>query len=141
MTNFEERESDIAFPEHVDMVKMRPLPKPAPHWFYERNDGSIIDVAEEEAYLIEKDLNRIRKLRRFGFSDGMAAFNVLKNCGFRPGQMLPIETSKKIQQEAYDAEIAVAKGHWKRPRHKAWHFDDSIKNHENGDSIMRSLGN
>lgn len=140
MADFDERKSDISFPEHIDYVKMRPIPPKVPHWFYEREDGSVIDVDEETAFAIEKDVQRSRKLRRYGFSDGTACFEYLKNCGFKPGQEVEYEKAKEIQKAAYDAEVEAGKGKWRRPRHKAGHFDSSITNHQNADSIMRSFG-
>lgn len=140
MTNLDDRESDITIPEVFDFVKMRPIPPQVPHWFYEREDGTVFDVSEQEAATIEKDPQRSRQLRRWGFSDGMSAITYLRNCGFKPGQEVPHEKAKEIQKAAYDAEMEVAKGKWRRPQHRAGHFDASITNHPNADSIMRSFG-
>lgn len=140
MSNLNDRESDIGFPEQYDVVKMRPLPPKVPHWFYEREDGTIIDVGEQEAAQIEKDANRARKLRRYGFSDGSACIEFLRNCGYRPGQQVTYELAKKIQTDAYEAELVAAKGKWRRPHLKTAHFDSSITNHQNAEGIMRSFG-
>lgn len=136
--NDRKSDSDIELPEHFDMVKMRPLPQVMPHFFYERDDGTVIDVSEEEAYMIEK--NRNSRLRKWGYSDGTACIEYLRNCGVRPGKQIPYEQARKIQEAAYQAELDVAEKKWRVPRHKGGHFDSTITNHQNADAIMRSFG-
>lgn len=44
----------------------------------------------------------------------------------RPGMLIPINEARRILQEAFDAELAAARGNLERPRYQNVHFDASF---------------
>lgn len=112
------------FPEHVETVSMRPIPRALPRFFYQRPDGSVFDCREQEAALLEKDLNR-RHFRRWGYSDGTAYVAYLKDCGVKVGEKISYERAREIMNAAGEAEKAAAKGNLRVPILQEWVYPDN----------------
>jgi hypothetical protein len=118
-------ESSMQFPEQVEMVKMQHFPRPSRHFFYERPDGSIIDVSEQEAAIGYKHSQKFRYFKQLGVSNGTASLAFLRACGRKPGEMIPYTEARAIMQQAFAAELESARGHFQAPRLAEWAYPDN----------------
>ncbi len=122
----------VAFPIDIAMVKMQNYPPPMVRFFYERPDGSILDCSEQEAAKQLRHSKKFQSYRLVGIGDGKAQIASLKACGVKPGERIPYEKARKIQQEAFAAELAAARlAPLRHPRLAEWAYPDgSVPQHE-----------
>lgn len=112
-------------PTH-EFYKLRSIEPPKTHWFYQRQaedweldqfgqkkEYPVFACGEDEAARLESH-KRIR-FKQIGFSDGKTYFNYLRE-HFKPQVAYPVEEAKKIEKEAFAAELEAARGHFRRPR-------------------------
>lgn len=83
----------------------------------ENNQAQIIAVSENEAATLNQN-----KWRQVGVGDGSHYAKTIQNCGVRKGERIPIERARKIMQDAFDAELQAARGHYERPVLQTYHF-------------------
>lgn len=102
-------------------VKLRQLPPLKTQFFFQRRNGTIFTVDEQQAALIRKrgDPHVI-----IGVSDGATARKYIQDHIDRFGE-IPIKDADRINQEAWDAELAVAKQHVREPVFEEWNYPDS----------------
>lgn len=91
--------------------------KPQRIFFYVRLDHPNEQpqvYTEKEAAMLEKSSVR-PVLRMWGCSDGSAYQKSLQNCGVKTGERITKERMKQILDDAMNAEIESAKGHYDQP--------------------------
>lgn len=140
-TNLDDRESDFNIAQSSEKVVFRPNHafwrtrprerdlKPQLIYFY-RNIGYeppvVVIYNEQEAAFMEKSSWRYM-LKPIGCSDGAAYQKVIRNCGIKPGAVIPREQATDILNDALAAEIAVAKQNgYTSPQDQNVHFDNSF---------------
>lgn len=118
-------------PDAPSMVKMGQLPRLSIHFFYERPDGTILDVTEQEAALSLKHSAKFKMFKQIGVSNGSAMIEYLKSHGYKAGQQISYEKAKELMAAATEAEIEAARGHFQRPVLAEWAYpDSSVPQHE-----------
>lgn len=140
--NLDDRDSDFELakpsenvvfqPNHQLMAKTklreRDL-KPQLIYFY-RNVGydpaKIVYYDEGEAAFMEKSSWKFM-LKPIGCSDGRAYKEAIRNCGIKPGAMVPRSRAMEVLAQALEAEIASAKKNgYIPPQDQNVHFDNSF---------------
>lgn len=144
--NLDDRESDFKIngsgdeppenvifkPNHQLMARARLREmdmKPQQIYFY-RNIGYeppiTVIYSEQDAAFMEKSSWK-HMLRPIGYSDGSTYNHFIRNCGVKPGAIIPREQAVKILNDALEAEIAVAKKNgYIPPQDQNIHFDKSF---------------
>lgn len=92
--------------------KIGRIDAPQKTFFYERRDGSVIAMSENEAALTGKFY------RLLGTSDGTTYFRLISEL-HKKAETLTDEEVAKCLTEAFNAELEVAKNHIERPRNMA----------------------
>lgn len=81
---------------------------------------------EQEAAFMEKSSWK-HILRPIGRSNGSAYTKVIRECGVKPGSIIPREQAIKILKDAFEAEVAQAKKNgYVPPQDQNVHFDKSF---------------
>lgn len=111
-------------PDSPTMVKCGQYPRLTPHFFYERPDGSILDVSEQEAALMFKQSNNFRTFKQIGVSNGTTLIAYLKEHGYKPGKQMAYEDAQKLMADALQAEIEAARGKFVLPVLAEWAYPD-----------------
>jgi len=107
----------------VERVKMRQMPKAETVFFFERSDGTILDMNEQQAAIFMKGHPDIRLV---GTGDGLT-YQAYMKAHLPRFDSLPVEDSKRISQEAFEAELAEARKHPRIPIFQEVSFlDNSI---------------
>lgn len=83
----------------------------------------VFACKEQEAAMLHMPQNA-GKFRQIGVGDGRAYYQSLANCGVQPGQRIPVEQGRKILQDAFKAELEVARGHHEMPQYEYVHTPD-----------------
>lgn len=134
----EDRDSDFQIKAATEMVVFQPNNaliakprlreqdmKPQRIFFYKRlDDERIFAWTEQEASMMLKS-NHAVLLRQIGCSDGNTYSNFIRNCGIKPGARIPRAEALKILEDAFNAEMAAAQGHFVNPDDQNVHFDNS----------------
>ena len=94
------------------------------------DERKIIAVSENEAAGLSET-----KWRQVGVGDGRAYIASLRNCGIKPGQSIPVEKSKQIMKEAFNAELEVARGHYQRPTKQTYFFMGASKGTQGAEEL------
>lgn len=103
--------------EYVAFSRIEPARKT---FFYQKTDGTFFACNEDEAAMTGEYHLLV------GVSDGTTYREHIRKSGIRSGQMVPIEQARKLLQEAFEAELAVAKGKFSKPHRQNVHFDSSF---------------
>lgn len=100
-------------------MKVHKLEKPQKTFFFERQDGSIISVGEQEAWNLHARKNQvigqdIPKPKLIGVSDGMKVHQAIKEAHeiFRTDS----EAAQERVRRGHDEELEAARGHIILPR-------------------------
>lgn len=115
----------------LEYVTFKGAESPKVTFFYERldkqnqigyidspeNQAEVIAVGEQEAATMNPT-----KWRQVGVSDGSAYANTILKCGVTKGTRIPIERAREILKTAFDAELEAARGHFRRPIKRTYHF-------------------
>jgi hypothetical protein len=99
-----------------EQTKIHRLEKPRKTWFFERHDGSIVAVGNDEAFFILKGNNNYhRTMKMIGCSDGVTFHNAVVESHniFRTTQ--DIKLAQEKLREGERAEIEKARGNMERP--------------------------
>lgn len=121
----DEKLEEYVLPPSTGFVKLAKMNRPEWMWFYQRPDGSVISLTEKEAYWVGKHFFLL------GCSDGKTYVKYI-NEHVKKEEIISKEDAGRIMQEAFDAELAVAKGKYKRPTFNPVHFDDSFPIEQRG---------
>jgi hypothetical protein len=137
--DIENRESDFAIKSDSETVIFQPnhqlMARPAlrgvdmrPQWvfFYKRlTDNKILCFSEQDAAMMEKSSHRFF-LQRIGASDGRTYQLSVRNCGVKPGTVIPKIQAQKILDDAFQAELKTAEGNFVAPKSQNVHYDESF---------------
>lgn len=115
----------------LEYVKFKGAEQPRKTFFYERVSGraepgfiSMPDDAKEIVAVTENEAAGMKPSTwtQIGVSDGKKYVETIMNCGVKRGQSVPVEKAREIMKAAFEAELAVARGHFERPVLQTYHF-------------------
>jgi hypothetical protein len=124
-----ESEQVVFRPNHALMARPRLREKdmlPQRIFFYTRlSDNKLMVYTEQEAALMMKS-SHAPILKQIGCSDGKKYTQFIRECGVKPGEIIPKSRAQEILDGALNAEVEAAKGNFSRPQDQNVHFDDSF---------------
>lgn len=137
---------NLTFRQKPDFVVLNEMKPRGWHYFYQRISNGELDrfgdpkvyepfaCTEQEATDIEKRVDTIR-FRQVGASDGMTYFKYMKD-HIKPGVPIPREEAEKIQRDALQAELDVAKGHYRKPRGDHFTYAGASQGVQNPEELL-----
>ena len=133
-------EIDENSPGVFENVKVNPLGrnamrKPRTTYFFEGQNGTVFAAEEQEV----ANRKYMKKLRFLGWSDGTTYAKTINDAQLKAGQVIPLEDAKKLLNDAFAAELEVAKKNLVEAKENnsvvplpsliEWYFDSSVPEH------------
>jgi len=111
----------------LEYVRLNQLEKPQKTFFYQKKDKNGQPIPDTIFACNEQEAGQFGKKHiLIGVSDGTTFYNHIRNSGVKRSEMIPIAKARQIMLEAFDAELAVAKGHFEDPKFQTGYFDNSF---------------
>lgn len=134
----------------AEFLKVDKIEPPKRTWFYQKQaeDWELDQYGQPKVYPIfacsEQEAanlgrHQVRKYKQVGFSDGLAYFEHLRD-NLKVGQLYPKEEADKIYKEAWELELAKARGHIRQPRSRDRFWGGATAGTANIDEFRKSWG-
>ena len=112
-----------------EFLRLNEIEPPKWHWFYQRRprEGEFDKFGQPKTYPVfacgEAEAAQLdpNKFTQVGASDGTTFFNYMRE-RLKPNTVFKAQDAYRIEKEAFDAELAVARGKYRRPRAKERFF-------------------
>jgi hypothetical protein len=132
----------------LEYVAFKGAEIPKRTFFYERVDrqnmsgfmvapdepAEIVAFSELEAFNLKPT-----QWKQVGVGDGTAYAKSIQSCGVKARQRIPVEQAKKIMKDAFEAELAVARGHFEQPTRQTYFFMGASQGTQGGEELAKRM--